>query len=95
MTKKPELVLIPSSGVGHFVKMVEMAKLLVHRDHCLSITVLSCSSPSTPKSPSTFTHTFSLSTQPEHQNHLTPRTQSFPFKIIFSHKLHEFVRQKS
>ncbi|XP_031254185.1 LOW QUALITY PROTEIN: anthocyanidin 3-O-glucosyltransferase 2-like [Pistacia vera] len=60
MTKKAELVLIPSSGVGHVVTMVEMAKLLVHCDHCLSITVLSCSSPSTPKSPSTFTHFLSL-----------------------------------
>ncbi|KAK4833392.1 hypothetical protein QYF36_004020 [Acer negundo] len=38
--QKAELVFIPSSGVGHLVSMVEIAKLLVERDHRLSITVL-------------------------------------------------------
>ncbi|XP_031278168.1 anthocyanidin 3-O-glucosyltransferase 2-like [Pistacia vera] len=38
--KKAELVFIPSPGVGHLRSTVELAKLLLHRDHCLSITVL-------------------------------------------------------
>ncbi|XP_030456231.2 anthocyanidin 3-O-glucosyltransferase 2-like [Syzygium oleosum] len=35
-----ELVFIPSPGMGHLISMVEMAKLLVDRDPCLSATVL-------------------------------------------------------
>ncbi|KAM4071388.1 hypothetical protein ACB094_11G058700 [Castanea mollissima] len=38
--KKAELVFIPSLGIGHLVSMVEIAKLLVDRDHRLYITVL-------------------------------------------------------
>ncbi|XP_048141918.1 anthocyanidin 3-O-glucosyltransferase 2-like [Rhodamnia argentea] len=40
MSTTSELVLIPSPGLGHLVSMVEMAKLLVDRDHRLSVTVL-------------------------------------------------------
>ncbi|KAL3753151.1 hypothetical protein ACJRO7_000536 [Eucalyptus globulus] len=35
-----ELVFIPTPGMGHLVSMVEMAKLLVHHDPQLSVTVL-------------------------------------------------------
>ncbi|XP_030514156.1 anthocyanidin 3-O-glucosyltransferase 2-like [Rhodamnia argentea] len=35
-----ELVFVPTPGMGHLVSMVEMAKLLVNRDHRLSISVL-------------------------------------------------------
>nr|QLF98874.1 flavonoid 2'-O-glycosyltransferase [Scutellaria baicalensis] len=35
-----ELVFIPSPGLSHLVSTVEAAKLLLHRDHRLSITVL-------------------------------------------------------
>nr|POE69049.1 putative udp-glucose flavonoid 3-o-glucosyltransferase 3 [Quercus suber] len=38
--KKAELVFIPSLGIGHLLSMVEIAKLLVDRDHKLYITVL-------------------------------------------------------
>ncbi|XP_047335216.1 anthocyanidin 3-O-glucosyltransferase 2-like [Impatiens glandulifera] len=40
MEKKIDLIFIPAPGVGHMVSMVEMAKLIVARDHRLSITVL-------------------------------------------------------
>ncbi|XP_031278107.1 anthocyanidin 3-O-glucosyltransferase 2-like [Pistacia vera] len=58
--KKAELVLIPSSGVGHVVTMVEMAKLLVHRDHRLSVTVLIMQLPFDTKVP-LYLHSLSLS----------------------------------
>ncbi|CAK9133692.1 unnamed protein product [Ilex paraguariensis] len=38
--KNAELVFIPSPGVGHLLSTVEIAKLLLNRDHRLSITVL-------------------------------------------------------
>ncbi|KAJ1415614.1 UDP-glycosyltransferase family, conserved site [Sesbania bispinosa] len=38
--KKAQLVFIPSPGAGHFVSTLEFAKLLINRDHRLSITVL-------------------------------------------------------
>lgn len=38
--KKAELVFIPCPGRGHLVSMVELAKLLVARDHRLCVTVL-------------------------------------------------------
>ncbi|CAM8993810.1 unnamed protein product [Rhodiola kirilowii] len=34
------LIFIPSPGVGHFVSTLEIAKLLLRRDHRLSITFL-------------------------------------------------------
>ncbi|XP_044487154.1 anthocyanidin 3-O-glucosyltransferase 2-like [Mangifera indica] len=40
MNRKAELVFIPSPVVGHLVSTVELAKILVHRHHRLSITVL-------------------------------------------------------
>ncbi|KAI6698807.1 hypothetical protein NL676_018926 [Syzygium grande] len=40
MSAKCELVFIPSSGVGHLVSTVKMAKFLVNRDDQLSITIL-------------------------------------------------------
>ncbi|KAL4378983.1 hypothetical protein GQ457_02G005680 [Hibiscus cannabinus] len=40
MTKKAELVFIPSPGMGHLVSTVELAKLLLHLDSNLSISVL-------------------------------------------------------
>ncbi|XP_047312109.1 anthocyanidin 3-O-glucosyltransferase 2-like [Impatiens glandulifera] len=39
MEKKIDLIFIPAPGVGHIVSMVEMAKLIVARDHRLSIIV--------------------------------------------------------
>ncbi|CAK7345138.1 unnamed protein product [Dovyalis caffra] len=38
--KKAELVFVPSPGMGHLVSMVELAKLLVHHDDRVSITVI-------------------------------------------------------
>ncbi|KAJ4844660.1 hypothetical protein Tsubulata_024217 [Turnera subulata] len=38
--KKAELVFIPLPFMGHVVSAVELAKLLIHRDHRLSVTVL-------------------------------------------------------
>ncbi|XP_044509406.1 anthocyanidin 3-O-glucosyltransferase 2-like [Mangifera indica] len=40
MNKKAELVFIPTPGAGHLVSALELAKLLLHRQHQLSITVL-------------------------------------------------------
>ncbi|CAH9123109.1 unnamed protein product [Cuscuta epithymum] len=40
MTQKAELVIVPAPLVGHIVSIVELAKLLLDRDHRLSITVL-------------------------------------------------------
>lgn len=37
---RAELVFVPSPGLGHLVSTVEMAKLLVDRDHRVSITLL-------------------------------------------------------
>ncbi|KAL6570526.1 hypothetical protein OROGR_000076 [Orobanche gracilis] len=37
---KAELVFIPSPGRGHIIAALEMAKLLIHRDQRLSVTVL-------------------------------------------------------
>ncbi|KAL2493721.1 UDP-glycosyltransferase 71B7 [Forsythia ovata] len=38
--KKAELIFIPSPGLGHLISTVEMAKLLLQRDGCISVTVL-------------------------------------------------------
>ena len=38
--EKAELVFIPAPGAGHLVSTVEIAKLLVAQDHCLSNSVL-------------------------------------------------------
>ncbi|KAJ4705641.1 Glycosyltransferase [Melia azedarach] len=46
---KAELVFIPSPGAGHLVSTVELAKLLVERDHRLSITLLIMKFPSDSK----------------------------------------------
>ncbi|CAL1403323.1 unnamed protein product [Linum trigynum] len=43
----PQLVLIPSPGIGHLVGMVELAKLLIHRYHHLSVVLLAIKSRST------------------------------------------------
>ncbi|KAL7128721.1 hypothetical protein ABFS83_13G012900 [Erythranthe nasuta] len=43
--EKTELVFIPSPGLSHLIATVEMAKLLLNRDHRLSITVLIMKSP--------------------------------------------------
>ncbi|EYU42867.1 hypothetical protein MIMGU_mgv1a003831mg [Erythranthe guttata] len=43
--EKTELVFIPSPGLSHLIATVEMAKLLLDRDHRLSITVLIMKSP--------------------------------------------------
>ncbi|KAK8717743.1 hypothetical protein V6N13_045001 [Hibiscus sabdariffa] len=40
MTKKAELVFIPSPEMGHLVSIVQLAKLLLHLDSNLSISVL-------------------------------------------------------
>ncbi|GMI69087.1 UDP-glucosyl transferase 71B6 [Hibiscus trionum] len=40
MTKKAELVFIPTPGMGHLVSTVQLAKLLLHLDSNLSISVL-------------------------------------------------------
>ncbi|GMI64850.1 UDP-glucosyl transferase 71B6 [Hibiscus trionum] len=40
MTKKAELVFIPTPGMGHLVSTVQLAKLLLHLDSNLSIFVL-------------------------------------------------------
>ncbi|CAH1429218.1 unnamed protein product [Lactuca virosa] len=42
-----ELVFIPAPGVGHIISTIEIAKLLVTRDHQLSITVLVINPPPT------------------------------------------------
>ncbi|KAK4431197.1 putative UDP-glucose flavonoid 3-O-glucosyltransferase 3 [Sesamum alatum] len=47
-TKNAELVFIPSPGLGHVVSTVEMAKLLLHRDGRLFITVLIMKRPTDP-----------------------------------------------
>ncbi|XP_044461432.1 anthocyanidin 3-O-glucosyltransferase 2-like [Mangifera indica] len=57
--KKAELVFIPSTGVGHVVTMVEMAKVLVDRHHRLSITVLIMQLPFSTKVPD-YLHSLSL-----------------------------------
>ncbi|XP_019193153.1 PREDICTED: UDP-glycosyltransferase 71A15-like [Ipomoea nil] len=46
--KKAELVFVPSPLVGHIVSIVELAKLLLHRDDRLSITVLVIKHPADP-----------------------------------------------
>ncbi|KAL2493545.1 UDP-glycosyltransferase 71B2 [Forsythia ovata] len=38
--KKAELIFIPSPGLSHLISTVEMAKLLLQRDGCISVTVL-------------------------------------------------------
>ncbi|GMI77292.1 hypothetical protein like AT2G29710 [Hibiscus trionum] len=40
MTKKAGLVFIPTPGIGHLVSTVQLAKLLLHLDSNLSISVL-------------------------------------------------------
>ncbi|XP_044485128.1 anthocyanidin 3-O-glucosyltransferase 2-like [Mangifera indica] len=50
MNNKFELVFIPAPGVGHLVSIMELAKLLIHRHHRLSITVLVMKVPSDSKS---------------------------------------------
>ncbi|KAL7609894.1 hypothetical protein Lser_V15G13950 [Lactuca serriola] len=42
-----ELVFIPAPAVGHIMSMIEIAKLLISRDHQISITVLVVKPPST------------------------------------------------
>ncbi|KAM7271202.1 hypothetical protein ACFE04_030416 [Oxalis oulophora] len=46
---KAELVFIPLPGVGHLIPMLEIAKLLVHHDERISISVLIIKRPSDPK----------------------------------------------
>ncbi|KAK3227297.1 hypothetical protein Dsin_007159 [Dipteronia sinensis] len=60
MQKAAELVFIPSPGVGHLVSMVEIAKLLVHRDQRLSITVFKVNLPNSDNSKMALTYTRSL-----------------------------------
>ncbi|KAI8558693.1 hypothetical protein RHMOL_Rhmol04G0116600 [Rhododendron molle] len=45
MAAAAELVFIPALGMGHLAATVEMAKRLIGRDHCLSITVLIMKTP--------------------------------------------------
>ncbi|XP_060187287.1 uncharacterized protein LOC132616712 [Lycium barbarum] len=40
MEKLAELIVIPSPAMGHVAQMLELAKLLIHQNHQLSITVL-------------------------------------------------------
>ncbi|KAE8730525.1 hypothetical protein F3Y22_tig00002919pilonHSYRG00123 [Hibiscus syriacus] len=49
MTKKAELVFIPMPGMGHLVPIVQLAKLLVHLNSSLSITILTIKTPYDPK----------------------------------------------
>ncbi|KAK7385518.1 hypothetical protein VNO78_31240 [Psophocarpus tetragonolobus] len=48
MKKKPELILLPSPGIGHLVSSIEFAQLLINRDQHLSITILCINFPFTP-----------------------------------------------
>ncbi|XVF05350.1 hypothetical protein REPUB_Repub05bG0164600 [Reevesia pubescens] len=43
--KKTELIFIPAPGMGHLVSTLEFAKRLIHRDHRLSVTILSIKLP--------------------------------------------------
>ncbi|KAE8685887.1 UDP-glucose flavonoid 3-O-glucosyltransferase 6 [Hibiscus syriacus] len=45
MTKRAELVFIPAPGMGHLVPTVQLAKLLVHLNSSLSITILTVKPP--------------------------------------------------
>ncbi|XP_060179365.1 anthocyanidin 3-O-glucosyltransferase 2-like [Lycium barbarum] len=40
MVKLAEVILVPCPPMGHVAQMVELAKLLIHRNHQLSITIL-------------------------------------------------------
>ncbi|KAJ4982330.1 hypothetical protein NE237_033167 [Protea cynaroides] len=48
MAKKASLVFIPAPAVGHIVSAIELAKVLIARDHRLSLTVLIIKIPNSP-----------------------------------------------
>ena len=45
MTKKAQLVFVPAPGISHLVSTAEFAKLLINRDHRLSIALMVINSP--------------------------------------------------
>ncbi|XP_060670647.1 anthocyanidin 3-O-glucosyltransferase 2-like [Ziziphus jujuba] len=70
--KKVELIFIPSPGIGHLVSTVEMAKLLVARDHCLHVTVLVMKLPFETKV-STYLHSLSSSSSSSSFSNISAR----------------------
>ncbi|CAK8537699.1 unnamed protein product [Lathyrus sativus] len=82
MKKKPELIFIPSPGIGHLASSLQFAKLLIKTNTNLFITVLCINLPNTPISDSYIKSV--LNSQPQiHLIHL-PQVESPPNELLIS-----------
>ncbi|KAE9605845.1 putative flavonol 3-O-glucosyltransferase [Lupinus albus] len=93
-TSETHLVFVPSPGMGHLVSTVEFAKLLINRDHRLSITILVMKTPYDTVT-SSYTDTLSSSLRlhvinlPHSQTTTDPNNSSSPMTtLIASNKPH-------
>ncbi|OIW02447.1 hypothetical protein TanjilG_05040 [Lupinus angustifolius] len=93
-SSETQLVFVPSPGMGHLVSTVEFAKLLINRDHRISVTILVMK---TPYDTVTSSYTNSLSssqrlhviTLPQPQTNPDPNDSSSPITtLIDSNKPH-------
>nr|WIW57493.1 UDP-glycosyltransferase [Cistanche tubulosa] len=89
---KAELVFFPSPGRGHLLSTLEMAKLLIHRDDRLSITVLVIKPSYDPKSTShAYFHHFPISDPRIRFVDIPPPVESVPTGSPASFHIAQFI----
>ncbi|CAL5189620.1 unnamed protein product [Lathyrus oleraceus] len=82
MNKKPELIFIPSPGIGHLASSLEYAKLLINTNNNLSITVICIKFPGIPFADS-YIKT-ALASQPQIQLIDLPQVELPPQELLKS-----------
>ncbi|KAI5435244.1 hypothetical protein KIW84_021889 [Lathyrus oleraceus] len=82
MNKKPELIFIPSPGIGHLASSLEYAKLLINTNNNLSITVICIKFPGIPFADSYIKS--ALASQPQIQLIDLPQVELPPQELLKS-----------